>query len=100
MPFADSAANLLISKTGELKIADFGLSRSYDTDYRVPMTNLVVTRWYRPPELLMGEKRYTESIDVWGAGCVCRLSSFRNLAFFYCLSFQFFFAVRLNCANC
>lgn len=31
-------------------------------------TNRVVTLWYRPPELLLGERQYTPAIDVWGAG--------------------------------
>ena len=73
------SANLLISKGGILKIADFGLARSIeserlsDIEHVVPhrdYTNLVVTRWYRPPELLLGERRYTTSIDMWGAGCI------------------------------
>lgn len=33
-------------------------------------TNRVVTMWYRPPELLLGERSYSEEIDVWGAGCI------------------------------
>lgn len=33
-------------------------------------TNMVVTRWYRPPELLMGATEYTPAIDIWGVGCV------------------------------
>ena len=33
-------------------------------------TNRVVTLWYRPPELLLGERNYTSSIDLWGAGCI------------------------------
>ena len=33
-------------------------------------TNRVVTLWYRPPELLLGERNYGPAIDVWGAGCV------------------------------
>ena len=74
------AANLLISNQGVLQIADFGLARPYDDepprighgngeatrDY----TTLVVTRWYRPPELLLQLKRYTPAIDMWGVGCV------------------------------
>ncbi|KAF2669026.1 Pkinase-domain-containing protein [Microthyrium microscopicum] len=74
------AANLLISNIGILKIADFGLARHYEgptpkrgkgggeatRDY----TSLVVTRWYRPPELLLQLRRYTTAIDMWGAGCV------------------------------
>ena len=35
-----------------------------DRDY----TNCVVTRWYRPPELLLGERKYTSAIDLWGVG--------------------------------
>ena len=34
------------------------------------MTDYVVTRWYRSPELLLGYQQYTESVDVWSAGCV------------------------------
>lgn len=74
------AANLLISNSGILKIADFGLARHYEgpvpqagsgggeatRDY----TSLVVTRWYRPPELLLQLRRYTPAIDLWGAGYV------------------------------
>ena len=74
------AANLLINNQGILKIADFGLARTYEEppprrgkpaeapkrDY----TNCVVTRWYRPPELLLGERKYGPSVDMWGVGCV------------------------------
>ncbi|KAI0129967.1 Serine/threonine-protein kinase bur1 [Xylariales sp. AK1849] len=74
------AANLLIDNKGILQIADFGLARHYDGT--VPLrgggggegkreyTALVVTRWYRPPELLMQLRRYTTAIDMWGVGCV------------------------------
>ncbi|RUS33291.1 kinase-like domain-containing protein [Jimgerdemannia flammicorona] len=54
---------------GILKIADFGLARGFDEPGR-DYTNCVVTRWYRPPELLLGEKKYTTAIDLWGIGCV------------------------------
>jgi serine/threonine-protein kinase BUR1 len=74
------AANLLISNQGILKIADFGLARHYDEAVPQPgkgngeahrdYTTLVVTRWYRPPELLLQLRRYTPAIDMWGAGCV------------------------------
>jgi serine/threonine-protein kinase BUR1 len=74
------AANLLINNKGILQIADFGLARHYDGQTPVPgrgggegkreYTSLVVTRWYRPPELLMHLKRYTTAIDLWGVGCV------------------------------
>ncbi|KAI1920141.1 serine/threonine protein kinase, CMGC, CDC2/CDK sub [Ophidiomyces ophidiicola] len=74
------AANLLISNKGILQIADFGLARPYDGPPPAPgkgggeavrdYTSLVVTRWYRPPELLLQLRRYTTAIDMWGAGCV------------------------------
>ncbi|XP_009987627.1 PREDICTED: cyclin-dependent kinase 12-like, partial [Tauraco erythrolophus] len=35
-----------------------------------PYTNKVITLWYRPPELLLGEERYTPAIDVWSCGCI------------------------------
>ncbi|KAF1823154.1 Pkinase-domain-containing protein [Dissoconium aciculare CBS 342.82] len=74
------AANILISNRGILQIADFGLARHYDGPTPQPghgngtavreYTSLVVTRWYRPPELLLTLKRYTPAIDMWGVGCV------------------------------
>jgi serine/threonine-protein kinase BUR1 len=74
------AANLLIDNKGILQIADFGLARHYDGPVPIPgggggegkreYTALVVTRWYRPPELLMHLRRYTTAIDMWGVGYV------------------------------
>lgn len=74
------AANLLISNRGILQLADFGLARPYDDPPPEPgrgggeasrdYTTLVVTRWYRPPELLLQLRRYTTAIDMWGVGCV------------------------------
>ncbi|XP_022320982.1 cyclin-dependent kinase 9-like [Crassostrea virginica] len=67
------AANILITKTGVLKLADFGLARAFSTagkDKQNRYTNRVVTLWYRPPELLLGERNYGPPIDLWGAGCI------------------------------
>ncbi|KAK5442597.1 serine/threonine protein kinase, CMGC, CDC2/CDK subfamily [Exophiala xenobiotica] len=74
------AANLLINNRGILQIADFGLARPYHDDppraghgggeATREYTTLVVTRWYRPPELLLQLRKYTTAIDLWGVGCV------------------------------
>ncbi|KAJ2819079.1 serine/threonine protein kinase, CMGC, CDC2/CDK sub [Coemansia erecta] len=64
------ASNLLINNEGRLFIADFGLARSFNPDEKKDMTKCVVTRWYRPPELLLGERKYTPAIDMWGIGCI------------------------------
>lgn len=62
-------SNLLISSDGVLKIADFGLSRDFGVEYR-NMTSQVVTRWYRAPELLLGARNYSDSVDMWSVGCI------------------------------
>ncbi|KAJ1965726.1 serine/threonine protein kinase, CMGC, CDC2/CDK sub [Dispira parvispora] len=64
------ASNLLINNKGQLRIADFGLARSYDPQQNDRLTNCVVTRWYRPPELLLNDAYYKEAVDMWGVGCV------------------------------
>ena len=61
--------NLLLDKNGILKIGDFGLATNYGQDNRV-MTTQVITRWYRPPELLFGIKHYNWSVDIWSIGCI------------------------------
>lgn len=66
------AANILLTKEGVLKLADFGLARaiSIRPDKQNRYTNRVVTLWYRPPELLLGERNYGPPVDLWGAGCI------------------------------
>lgn len=65
------AANILISNQGLLKFADFGLARFFKKHRQDEYTNRVITIWYRPPELLLGETRYGPAVDVWSAACVC-----------------------------
>ena len=64
------ASNLLLNNRGELKIADFGLARSLNTDEERPYTNRVITLWYRPPELLLGNEVYGPEVDMWSTGCI------------------------------
>lgn len=78
---------MLITKRGELKLADFGLARAFGIPVNT-FSNEVVTLWYRAPDVLMGSRTYStsyvpvptrpyvHSIDVWSIGCimcVCRL---------------------------
>lgn len=63
-------ANLLISRDNQLKIADFGLAQMYMLNQDKEYTNKVVTLWYRPPELLLGVRKYTNAVDIWGVGCI------------------------------
>ncbi|KAF4355936.1 hypothetical protein F8388_025939 [Cannabis sativa] len=61
-------SNLLLNANCDLKICDFGLARvTSETDF---MTEYVVTRWYRAPELLLNSADYTAAIDVWSVGCI------------------------------
>ncbi|XP_051172798.1 cyclin-dependent kinase 1 [Leptopilina boulardi] len=61
--------NLLVDKSGVIKIADFGLGRAFGIPVRV-YTHEVVTLWYRAPEILLGATRYSCAIDVWSIGCI------------------------------
>ncbi|XP_068207888.1 cyclin-dependent kinase 10 isoform X2 [Palaemon carinicauda] len=62
-------SNLLLTNTGTIKIADFGLARELGYPMS-PMTPQVVTLWYRAPELLFQAKTQTTGVDMWAAGCI------------------------------
>ncbi|XP_017673130.1 PREDICTED: cyclin-dependent kinase 14 [Lepidothrix coronata] len=59
--------NLLISDTGELKLADFGLARAKSVPSHT-YSNEVVTLWYRPPDVLLGSTEYSTCLDMWVLG--------------------------------
>ncbi|KAL3527719.1 hypothetical protein ACH5RR_012375 [Cinchona calisaya] len=63
-------SNLLIDNEGNLKLADFGLARSFSNDHNANLTNRVITLWYRPPELLLGATKYGPAVDMWSVGCI------------------------------
>ncbi|CAB3236416.1 unnamed protein product [Arctia plantaginis] len=62
-------SNLLLSHKGVLKVGDFGLAREYGSPLR-QYTPVVVTLWYRAPELLLCSKEYSTPIDMWSVGCI------------------------------
>lgn len=62
-------SNLLLNNRGQLKIADFGMAR-YVGEPSPKLTQLVVTLWYRAPELLLGTKTYDRGVDMWSVGCI------------------------------
>ncbi|KAI9846532.1 MAG: cyclin-dependent protein kinase [Sclerophora amabilis] len=65
-------ANIMVTANGEVKIGDLGLARLFHK----PLNSLysgdkvVVTIWYRAPELLLGSKHYTPAVDMWAVGCI------------------------------
>jgi serine/threonine protein kinase len=65
--------NILINSNCDLKICDFGLARA-DIDSlqnaNTMLTDYIVTRWYRAPEVILQYKQYTTAIDVWAVGCI------------------------------
>ncbi|KAI8899149.1 kinase-like domain-containing protein [Globomyces pollinis-pini] len=63
------SSNLLMNNRGQIKVADFGLARRYGSPLG-NMTQLVVTLWYRAPELLLGVTNYTTAVDMWSIGCI------------------------------
>lgn len=68
-PHPFSPRNLLINKKLDLKLADFGLARAFGIPVR-SYSHEVVTLWYRAPDVLMGSRQYSTSIDLWSTGCI------------------------------
>lgn len=76
--------NLLVDGTGHIKLADFGLARSFNLPMRA-YTHEVVTLWYRAPEILLGTKLYATAVDIWSLGCI-----FAEMVYIYGFSLQFY----------
>ncbi len=64
-------SNLLLNSNCDLKICDFGLARGVvEDEQKGSLTEYVVTRWYRAPEIMLVCQEYTKAIDVWSVGCI------------------------------
>jgi serine/threonine protein kinase len=63
-------SNILVSSSGTVKLADFGLARVLDRSSDASLSHQVATRWYRAPELLYGSRHYDFAVDMWSAGAV------------------------------
>uniref|UniRef100_A0A914D0K7 cyclin-dependent kinase n=1 Tax=Acrobeloides nanus TaxID=290746 RepID=A0A914D0K7_9BILA len=61
--------NLLVTNNGIIKLADFGLARTFSIPSRC-YTHEVVTLWYRAPEVLLGARFYSTAIDIWSLACI------------------------------
>jgi len=63
-------SNLLLNSNCDLKICDFGLARGFKSGGENELTEYVVTRWYRAPEVMCSCQDYSTGIDVWSVGCI------------------------------
>ncbi|XP_015264175.1 PREDICTED: cyclin-dependent kinase 6 [Gekko japonicus] len=70
--------NILVTSNGQIKLADFGLARIYS--FQMALTSVVVTLWYRAPEVLL-QSSYATPVDLWSVGCIFA-EMFRRKALF------------------
>jgi len=62
-------ANILLNGDCKAKICDLGLARGLAEEDDL-LTEYVVTRWYRAPEVVVSARRYNQSVDMWAVGCI------------------------------
>ena len=97
---------------GQIKLGDLGLARYYNAEDKERLyTNKVITLWYRPPELLLGEERYGPAIDIWSLGYGFKIQTVQQNAVYQdktqhannigglapCLFFPFFSPLLFRC---
>nr|AAR04351.1 putative MAPK [Tetrahymena thermophila] len=62
-------SNILLNKNCDLKICDFGLARGFEEPGE-SLTEYVITRWYRAPEVILNASEYNQAVDIWSVGCI------------------------------
>lgn len=62
-------SNVLINEDCSIKLCDFGLSRGINDECSMELTEYVVTRFYRAPEIMLCFHEYSKAIDIWSVGC-------------------------------
>jgi serine/threonine protein kinase len=74
LPSPPQPSNILLNENCDLKICDFGLSRDMSADAGADLpsnlTEYVVTRWYRAPEIMLSSQEYSKAVDMWAVGCI------------------------------
>jgi serine/threonine protein kinase len=63
-------SNILLNSNCDLRICDLGLARGISQEGTSPLTEYVVTRWYRAPEIMLACREYTKAVDIWAVGCI------------------------------
>ena len=70
-------SNILLNKDCHVRLADLGCCRSVHNhgsenhpQQRSIFSEYIGTRWYRPPECILGAQRYGKPVDIWGVGCI------------------------------
>jgi serine/threonine protein kinase len=62
-------SNILVTSDGRIKLCDFGLAKRFELPM-CDMTPRIGTLWYRAPEILFGDRRYTVAAEMWAIGCI------------------------------
>ena len=68
--YCTQPSNILVNSNCDLKICDFGLARGVEDEQSGELTEYVVTRWYRAPEIMLACQDYSKAIDMWSVGCI------------------------------
>ena len=90
-------SNILVNNDGTVKLADFGLGRQWICER--PYTNKVISLWYRPIELLLGEEKYGTYVDMWSLGCIFGELFQRRAVFPFGMEFDMINAIFNLCGS-